>query len=190
MSATKSSFASGSKEKEATLFASNSKVAILTRLGIPSHLCDHSDYSLRISYKKYKAHLEACHTYNQLVSDGSWLWNKLTAVDLVELFVSKSFWHPHVKKYCSQVSNHLLMIEWLESREDRFSDLEVWGIQKSNYTFKDLIGYLEQAKEKRTRKGKKKIKVADKEDKDKDEKKGHKKTQKQVKLIDDLQFHF
>jgi hypothetical protein len=105
MSATKSSFASGTKEKE----------AILTILGIPSHLCNHSDHSPQISYKKYKAYLEACHTYDQLVSDGSWLGNKLTAVNLVELFVSKSFWHSHVKKYCSQVSNHPLMVEWLKS---------------------------------------------------------------------------
>ena len=92
----KSAFASGFKEKEATPFASDSKEAILTSLGIPTHLCDHSDHGLQISYKKYKAHLEACNTYNQMVSEGSWLGNKLTAVDLVELFVSKSFWHSHV----------------------------------------------------------------------------------------------
>jgi hypothetical protein len=176
----KSAFASGSKEKEATPFASYSKEAILTSLGILTHLCDHSDHGLQISYKKYKAHLEACNTYNQMVLEGSCLGNKLTAVDLVELFVSKSFWHSHVKKHCSQVSNHSLMVEWLENGADKPSDLDVWGIQKSNYTFKDLIGFLEQAKEKRTGKGKKKMKVADKEDKD-DEKKSHKKTKKQVK---------
>jgi hypothetical protein len=166
----KSAFASGSKEKE----------AILTSLGIPTHLCNRSDHGLQISYKKYKAHLEACNTYDQMVSEGSWLVNKLTAVDLVELFVSKSFWHSHVKKYCSQVSNHSLMVEWLENKADKPSDLDVWGIQKSNYTFKDLIGFLEQAKEKRTGKDKKKLKVADKENKD-DEKKSHKKTRKRVK---------
>jgi hypothetical protein len=160
----KSAFASGSKEKKATPFASDSKEAILTSLGIPTHLCDHSDHGLQISYKKYKAHLKACNTYDQMVSEGSWLENKLTAVDLVELFVFKSFWHSHVKKYCSQVSNHSLMVEWLENRADKFSDLDVWGIQKPNYTFKDLISFLEQAKEKRTGKGKEKMKVADKED--------------------------
>jgi hypothetical protein len=173
----KSAFASESKEKEATPFASDSKKAILTSLGILTHLCDRSNNGL---HKKYKAHLEACNTYDQIVSEGSWLGNKLTAVDLVELFVSKSFWHSHVKKYCSQVSNHSLMVEWLENGADKPSDLDVWGIQKSNYTFKDLIGFLEQAKEKRTGKGRKKMKVADKEDKD-DEKKSHKKTKKQVK---------
>ena len=57
----KSAFASGSKEKE----------AILTSLGIPTHLCDCSDHGLQISCKKYKAHLEACNTYDQMVSEGS-----------------------------------------------------------------------------------------------------------------------
>ena len=91
----KSAFASGSKEKEATPFASDSKEAILTSLGILTHLCDHSDHCLQISYKKYKAHLEACNTYDQ---------------------------------YCSQVSNHPLMVEWLENGADKPSDLDVWGI--------------------------------------------------------------
>ena len=103
-----------------------------------------------------------------------WVGDKLTAVELVELFVSKSFWHSHVKKYCSQVSDHPLMVEWLENGEDKPSDLDVWGVEKSNYTFKDLIAYLKQAE----KKGKKKANVADK--KDKDQKKSHKKDKRQV----------
>ena len=103
-----------------------------------------------------------------------WVGDKLTAVELVELFVSKSFWHLHVKKYCSQVSDYSLMVEWPENGEDKPSDLDVWGVEKFNFTFKDLIAYLEQAK----KKGKKKAKVADK--KDKDQKKSHKKDKKQV----------
>ena len=78
-----------------------------------------------MSYKKYKAHLEACHTYNQMLSDGVWTGNRLTAIDLVELFVSKSFWHSHVKKYCSQVSNHPLMVKGLENGEDKPEDIDV-----------------------------------------------------------------
>jgi len=62
------------------------------------------------------------------------------------------------------------MVEWLENGEGKPDDIDVWGVEKSNYTFKDLIDYLEQTKEKG--KGKKK-KVADK--KEKGEKKSHKK---------------
>jgi hypothetical protein len=51
-----------------------------------------------------------------------------------------------VKKYFSKVSNHPLLMEWLENEpEDCPSDLDVWGVQKSSYTFKDLDVYLNQA---------------------------------------------
>ena len=86
-----------------------SKAAILSLLGIPGHLCDRSDHSLHISYQKYKAYLEATQTYQRMVADGSWTGNKLHAVDFIELFVSKSFWHSHIKKYFSKVSDHPLM---------------------------------------------------------------------------------
>ena len=67
------------------------------------------------------------------------------------------------------------MVEWLEnSTQDRPSNLQVWGVEKTSYTFKDLKAYLEQA----DRKGKKKAKVMDKPS---GEKKDHKKARKQVK---------
>ena len=51
------------------------------------------------------------------------------------------------------------MVESSENREDKPEDINVWGVEKSNYTFKDLIGYLEQAKEKGKGKGKSKKKL-------------------------------
>ena len=65
------------------------------------------------------------------------------------------------------------MMEWLENGEDQPSNLDVWGIEKSSYIFKDLKCYLEEAKEKGKGKGKKKIGGG--------EKKSHKKAKKQVK---------
>ena len=108
-----------------------------------------------------------------MLSDRVWTRNRLTAIDLVELFVSKPFWHSHVKKYCSQVSNHPLIVEWLENEED----IDVWGIEKSNYTFKDLIGYLEQAKEKGKEKEKSKKKSKANQENN-SEKRSHKKGEK------------
>ena len=137
----------------------DSKGAILTLLRILSHLCDHSDHSLHISYQKYKAHLEASQAYNRMVADGSWTGNKLSAVDLIELFVSKSFWHSHVKKYFLKISNFPMMMEWLGNGLDKLSDLDVWGVEKSSYMFKDLDAYFQQAESK----GKKKAR----EDKEK-----------------------
>lgn len=67
------------------------------------------------------------------------------------------------------------MVEWLDQEEyggNYPSNLDVWGIKKSNYTFKNLIRYLEEAKEKS------KVKVAHKSG---GEKKGHKKAKKEAK---------
>ena len=134
--------------------SSSSKEAILALLWIPTHLCDRSDHSLHISYQKYKAHLKATQAYERMVADGSWTGNKLHAVEFIELFVSKSFWHSHVRKYFSKISNHPVMVEWLENGEDRLSDLDLWGVEKSSYTLKNLDAYLERAEEQGEKEGK------------------------------------
>ena len=134
----------------------NPKEVALTLLGIPTYLSDHTDHGLHVAYQKYKAHLEASRMYDQMVSDRTWTGSKLSAVDLIELFVSKSYFHSHFKKCFSKVSDHPLMVEWLEGDPGhRPSDLDVWGVEKSVYIFKDLAAYLEQA----AGKGKKKAKA-------------------------------
>lgn len=123
-------------------------------LHIPAHLADCADRGLHIAYVKYKAHLEACQTYEKMIADGTWVGKKLTLVDLIELFVSKSYWHSHFKPNFSKVSNYPVMVEWLENDlKDSGSDFEVWGVEKASYNFKDLHAWLEQGK------GKKKAKV-------------------------------
>ena len=56
------------------------------------------------------------------MADGSWTGEKLTAVDLIQLFVSKSFWHSHYKPLFSKVSNSPDMVAWLEGDADRLAD--------------------------------------------------------------------
>ncbi|KAF8815000.1 hypothetical protein BYT27DRAFT_7027227, partial [Phlegmacium glaucopus] len=59
--------------------------------------------------------------------------------ELVEIFLSKSYWHSHVTKTFSTIARYPEMVKWLE-REDKDipSDLDVWHIQKSEYGFKEL----------------------------------------------------
>ena len=76
---------------ESGMASSDSKEAILGLLHVPPHFADHTDRGLHVAYQKYKAHLEACHTYEKMLADGTWSSKKLTAVDLINLFVSKSF---------------------------------------------------------------------------------------------------
>ena len=70
---------------------------ILSQLGIPAHMADRDDRGLHVAYEKYKAYPEACRAYKKKVADGSWTGCKLTGVDLIQLFISKSFWHSHYK---------------------------------------------------------------------------------------------
>ena len=43
-------------------------------------------------------------------------------MDLIQLFVSKSFWHLHYKPLFSKVSNSPDMVAWLEDDENRAAD--------------------------------------------------------------------
>ena len=131
---------------------------ILLKLGIPTHMADRNERGLHVAYEKYKAYLGACRTYEREVADGSWTGGKLSGADLIQLFVSKSFWHSHYKPLFSKVSDHPDMLKWLENDEDRLSDEVLWGFKKASYQFKDLRAYLEQNEMK---KGKGKGKVKD-----------------------------
>ena len=78
---------------------------------------------------------------------------KLTGTDLIQLFISKSFWHSHYKPLFLKVSNHPDMAKWLEGHEDKPSDEVLWGYKRGTYQFKDLKYYLEE-NEKKKKKGK------------------------------------
>jgi hypothetical protein len=138
---------------------------ILSQLGIAAHMADRNDRGLHVAYEKYKAYLGGCHVYERKVAEGSWTGGKLTGVDLIQLFVSKSFWHSHYKPLFSKVSNHPDMIKWLEGDKDRLSDEVLWGYKKGSYQFKDLKAYLEQHEKKKG-----KAKGKDEKGKGKDEK--------------------
>ena len=139
---------------------------IFSQLGIPMHMADRNDRGLHVAYEKYKAYLEACRVYERKVADGSWAGRKLTSAELIQLFVSKLFWHSHYKPLFSKVSNHPDMIKWLEGDNDRLSDEVLWGFKKGTYQFKDLKLYLEQ-NERKKGKGKGKDEGSSKKKKDK-----------------------
>jgi hypothetical protein len=143
-------------------------------LHIPVHLADRTNQSLHLGYQKYKAYLEATQTYQRMAADGAWSRKKLTAVDLIELFVSKSFWHSHLKPTFSKVANYPLMVQWLEnSLEESVSDVDVWGMEKASYNYKDLKAWLEESAGKAKKKGKAKVAKDDGGDKkNKKKKKG------------------
>ena len=91
------------------------KKGILIQLGVSPDLSDRSDGGLCQAYEKYKAYLQASKTYGEMMSNKSWVGDKLTGADIIQLFISKSFFHSHFKKFFSKVSNYPDLVDWLST---------------------------------------------------------------------------
>ena len=118
------------------------KLEIICILNIPVHLAGSADVSLQVAYQKYKAFLVASHTLDNMLGNGTWLIKRPTRTDLIEVFVSKSFFHSHYRRYFTQVADYPKMMAWLEGQSES-EDVEVWGVKKVAYTFSDLNIWLE-----------------------------------------------
>ena len=111
-------------------------------LGIDPELSDRSKTGLKWCYEKYKGYNSAVQTMDQLSKQGKWpsAVKKPSLTELVEIFMSKSYWHSYVVKPLGLVAPYPKMVAWLEDVGS--SDFEVWHVQKSEYGFKELKEWL------------------------------------------------
>jgi hypothetical protein len=172
------------------------KSQLITLLGVDSFLTGSGDVSLPVAYQKYKAFLSASQTLDTMVANKTWAIKRPTKSDLIELFVSKSFFHSHYRRNFPKVAGYPEMVAWLEEKPDCLSNIDVWGIHKRVYTFGDLSLWLDnggtlavdddyvemEMSSKGRKKGKDKEKGSEKgkekkmeKEKDKERKKNHKK---------------
>src|ERR1700690_2458922 len=98
---------------------------------------------LRLAHSKYTAHLRAQSEMHRMISDGTWPLEPVTMQDLIEIFVSKSVYHASYQKYFSKAQKYPQIIAWLLNDQDSPTSHDVFGLQKSVYTFKDLRALLE-----------------------------------------------
>ena len=119
------------------------KQQLITALGIPTSLTGTGDVSLQVAYQKYKAFLVAFDTYEEMVKEKTWTLERTTKANIIELFVSKSFFHSHYKRWFSKVADYEEMALWLSEKEDRMCDINLWGVKKEAYTFTDLATWLQ-----------------------------------------------
>jgi hypothetical protein len=110
-------------------------------LGVPAHLVGSGDVSLQIAFQKYSAYLIACQNLDRMVADRTWVGKKPSKTDIVELFVSKSFFHSHYTQSFPKVTKYPKMVAWLEGKGDQ-ADIDLWGVEKPVYIFKDLDFWL------------------------------------------------
>ncbi|KAK2461053.1 hypothetical protein APHAL10511_006900 [Amanita phalloides] len=129
---------------------------IISLLNIPLHLTDKEDTSLK--------------------SSSQWpARKKSNQQDLVDIFISHSMWHSHLKRMAN-VSNYPVMQAWMEGGENAPTDIEAWGYGKVNYTFVDLFRFFDEQEKKDGDKGKEKEHV--------DENEGTKKKKKKKKRVE------
>jgi hypothetical protein len=127
-----------------------------------------TDAPLRLSYKRYQACLKALSVSEKLTSDGAWNIRRPTETEIVELFVGKTTWHNKLKKYFSKLPKYPAMLEWMKEGEEALPDVEIWGEEKSSYSWLDLQKWMD-AKDKEVKaKGKGKAKQGRKGTKDTD----------------------
>ena len=98
---------------------------LLTLLGIDSNLTGSGEVSLPVAYQKYMAFLTAFQTLQNMVSNNTWMIKWPTKSDLIELFVSKSFFHSHYQHYFPKVAGYPEMVAWLEQQPDCSSNADV-----------------------------------------------------------------
>lgn len=167
--------ASGSHAPAADAGTISDKAAIIIALGQSPELADRGDRTkgnLHLAYKRYKAILGAQKAYNDMQGKNLWVGNKLTQIEIIELFISRSYYFSHYRQNFKHVDRSPLLIQWLEKENitDEPDDMAVWGEEKVSYGFSDLEKYLGAlGKKEKSRKGKGK-EVKEKKDRSKKKK--------------------
>ena len=113
---------------------------VANALEVDPALTHRNDSSLRMWYKKYNAWNDVVAKLDGLKSACQWKLPDIGHTELINLFAGRAYWHSHIKKAFRDIHNYGLMVKWLERDVDgdEPSDLEVWHLEKNNYTFKDL----------------------------------------------------
>lgn len=98
---------------------------------------------LRFAYAKYEGYLKAQADMYRMITAGTWPLKSLTTDELIEIFVSKSVWHANYSKLFPKVKDHSDLVRWLLNDEGAPSNVDVFGVAKQVYTFKDLQAFLD-----------------------------------------------
>jgi hypothetical protein len=155
-----------------------SKPELIALLNIPEHLTDHKGKAgLKMNYAKYKACLEASNQVDQKIGDGTWPQNsrRPTFSMIVELFVSKTYWHTYMVPAFGDIDQYPLLQDWLEDKTDGPPESKIWSTVKTTYNFADLMKEKGRGKRKEGT-GREKYKDNDKEEAGKSKKSKKKKT--------------
>jgi hypothetical protein len=88
----------------------------------------------------------ACKVIDTLTAEGKWpvSLKKPSPTELVDVYVSRSYWYSHISKMFSDISRYPQMVAWLERGDSNDpSDYDVWHQFKTVYTFKELKDWIQ-----------------------------------------------
>ncbi|KAK2464061.1 hypothetical protein APHAL10511_003931 [Amanita phalloides] len=91
-------------------------------------------------------------------------------------------WDSHLHKLFKNLADYPEMQMWLEGGDDAPDDVELWGTEKTSYTFSDLGAYMEKEDKTRAKKGKGKENKGDNKGKKSNKKNEKKKDKKKDKM--------
>jgi len=126
-------------------------------LNIPEYLTtDPKHIGVKQYYARYKALIRAVNEVQNRFENGTWPGVRPTQTEVVEIFVSKSQYHDYMTKGFDDISNYPVLKEWLEGGENSPTNISVWGFEKPQYSFNDLMEEKERMGNKKIDKGKSK----------------------------------
>jgi hypothetical protein len=136
------------------------QMQIINLLNIPALLtiCPKGSVDVHLAYTKYQGYLQAHSDMLRMLSDGSWTLKRPSSDELVEVFVSKSVWHANYSKLFPKARGFPAVLKWLEHGHDLPSNMDIFGVEKQSYSFRDLREVLDDLEVIRTTKGKRKAK--------------------------------
>ena len=107
------------------------QASIVSALGIPHQLLDHSPRDIRILYAKYEAYIDACRQVTKLTAEG--LFPKRPSNDdIIKVFFAKSTYFKYHQKVFPLIMKVPIIERWMKGDEG-VSDVEVWNFRKLNF---------------------------------------------------------
>lgn len=103
---------------------------------------------LRHAYLRYKGVYQAQTDLNRLVSEK--IWTHPTTLDqIITIFVSKTAWYDYYAKLFPLVKDGSPLMKWLENGDEAPRGVDVFGVEKPQYMFKDLRALIDTSGRKR-----------------------------------------
>ena len=116
-------------------------------LEIPDHVtvCIHHVH-LPHAYLHYKEFNIVHNKLQNMITSGTWIGKTPLKRDLMEVFAHKStFYKDHIGLF-SQVHQFPDLKQWLDEDEDALTGVELFGVAKQLYTFRDVRDYIGRTK--------------------------------------------